>query len=708
MKKFWNLMLAAMVIFGAAACNDVDVEVVTPEAGLSFEATIETNETRTDIVFNEGTKKWDTVWTGNETLSVVSGWSRYDFKNSVENKNHFVCTNDGVKDLVGNKVTIKLTHDTDGNTLNSKAGKAGGHIEATVDAFDPAEGVNLQVKSAFLRYSSDYEVTLDASAQIFDYNGQKHTTITLPAGEDVWVAIKTESDVTLSYTINGEKCKEKTLSLDAKKIYNLGELGLPYAVSAKWGIAGDFNGWTAGTPEPMYEVGDMLVAFNLTKLNDGFKFVQNKVWDGAKGSKTTTAVASGEWLYSGDNDIKTADAAAYDVYFAPARSMYCIVAAGSATPEMPEVEPITWSLAGSFNNWGDTLMTATDTANLFVAKGVEFKAGDEIKVKDSKTWDTSYGGGITNLEANKWMKAYFNGANIVVAKSGSYDVYFEYAEGAEYSKLYLVDAEGDYTAATEQTANGTLVPDGGEEPDPDQPAVTPGVASEWALVGAFSNWADKTMLTTTDADVVVLKNVALKAAEGFLVRKPSTDRADKYGAGNVNYIKANHYITTQKEGADMCLEADGTYDIYFNTTSKNLYVMVAGTDYANATLQTVNGEEPKQEEPEVTEKVVYLKPNSNWTQSNARFAAYFWGGTTGEKWVSMTAVGDGTYEAHLPEGYDYGCNIIFCRMNPSTTANNWNNKWNQTSDLKTPTDGKNLYTVKAGTWDKGGGTWSVK
>ena len=708
MKKFWNLMLAAMVIFGAAACNDVDVEVVTPEAGLSFEATIETNETRTDVVFNEGTKKWDTVWTGNETLTVVSGWTAYDFKNSAENKNHFVCTNDGVKDLVGKNVTIKLTHDTDYNTLNSKKGKAGGHIEATVDAFDPAEGVNLQVKSAFLRYSSDYEVTLDASVYIFDYNGQVRNTITLPAGEDVWVAIKTASDVTLSYSINGTLCKEKTLSLDAKKIYNLGELGLPYAVSAKWGIAGDFNGWTAGTPEPMYEVGDMLVAFNLTKLNGGFKFVQNKGWDGAKGSKTTTAVASGEWLYSGENDIKTADAAAYDVYFAPARSMYCIVAAGSATPEMPEVEPITWSLAGSFNNWGDTLMTATDTANLFVAKAVALKAGDEIKIKDSKTWDTSYGGGINNLEANKWMKAYFNGANIVVAKSGSYDVYFEYAEGAEYSKLYLVDAEGDYAAAVEQTANGTLVPDGGEEPDPDQPAVTPGEASEWALVGAFSGWADKTMLTTTVADVVVLKNVALKAAEGFLVRKPKTDWADKHGAGNVNYIKANHYITTQKEGADMCLEADGTYDIYFNISTKNIYIMVAGTDYTEATKQTVSGEEPKQEEPEVTEKVVYLKPNSNWTQSNARFAAYFFGGTVGEKWVSMTAVGDGTYEAHLPEGYDYGCNIIFCRMNPSTTANNWNNKWNQTSDLKTPTDGKNLYTVKAGTWDKGGGTWSVK
>lgn len=237
--------------------------------------------------------------------------------------------------------------------------------------------------------------------------------------------------------------------------------------------------------------------------------------------------------------------------------------------------------------------------------------------------------------------------------------------------------------------------------------IEPGVASEWALVGAFSSWGDKTMKTTTDANVVVLENVAMKAAEGFLVRKPATDWADKYGAGNVNYIKANHYIVTSKGGADMCLEADGTYDIYFNITTKNLYVMTAGTDYANATKQTVSGEEPKQEEPEVTEKVVYLKPNSNWTQSNARFAAYFWN-DGGNVWVSMTAVGDGTYQVHLPEGYDYGCNIIFARMNPSTTANNWNNKWNQSSDLKTPTDGKNLYTVKDGTWDKGGGTWSTK
>ena len=136
--------------------------------------------------------------------------------------------------------------------------------------------------------------------------------------------------------------------------------------------------------------------------------------------------------------------------------------------------------------------------------------------------------------------------------------------------------------------------------------------------------------------------------------------------------------------------------------------MTAGTDYTTAVEQTVSGKEPEVEEPEVTANMLYLKPNSNWKVDNARFAAYFFG--NGDKWVSMTdSDGDGIYEVNIPEGYDYGSgNVIFCRMNPNTTANNWNNKWNQTADLAIPKDGTNLYTVKDGTWDKGGGTWSTK
>ena len=100
---------------------------------------------------------------------------------------------------------------------------------------------------------------------------------------------------------------------------------------------------------------------------------------------------------------------------------------------------------------------------------------------------------------------------------------------------------------------------------------------------------------------------------------------------------------------------------------------------------------------------LYLQPNENWLKDGARFAAYFFG--NGETWVSMTdADADGIYEVEAPTGYP---SVIFCRMNPANTTNNWNNKWNQTADLTVPTDGNNLYTVAAGTWDKGNGTWSA-
>ena len=98
---------------------------------------------------------------------------------------------------------------------------------------------------------------------------------------------------------------------------------------------------------------------------------------------------------------------------------------------------------------------------------------------------------------------------------------------------------------------------------------------------------------------------------------------------------------------------------------------------------------------------IWLSPNSNWTQANARFAAYFFG--NGETWVDMTKSGS-DYYVDVPAGYT---NVIFCRMNPSTTANNWNNKWNQTGDLKVPTDSKIKFTVPSGAWDGSTSGWGT-
>lgn len=102
---------------------------------------------------------------------------------------------------------------------------------------------------------------------------------------------------------------------------------------------------------------------------------------------------------------------------------------------------------------------------------------------------------------------------------------------------------------------------------------------------------------------------------------------------------------------------------------------------------------------------LYLTPNANWKKDNARFAARFWNDANQEKWVNMTDTDkDGVYECAPPAGYPY---VIFCRMDPAKTANNWNNKWNQSADLTIPTTGANHYVVAEGTWDKGGGTWKT-
>ncbi len=100
---------------------------------------------------------------------------------------------------------------------------------------------------------------------------------------------------------------------------------------------------------------------------------------------------------------------------------------------------------------------------------------------------------------------------------------------------------------------------------------------------------------------------------------------------------------------------------------------------------------------------LYLTPNSNWKVDNARFAIYVFG-EGGDAWADMTAVAADVYEATIPSGN--WKNLIFCRMNPATPENKWDNKWNQTNDLEY--DGtNNHYTIADGAWDKGNGSWSV-
>lgn len=137
-----------------------------------------------------------------------------------------------------------------------------------------------------------------------------------------------------------------------------------------------------------------------------------------------------------------------------------------------------------------------------------------------------------------------------------------------------------------------------------------------------------------------------------------------------------------------------TADIALGTLDKDYYVVYSSAMHEVYTTAPAAGSIPEYVAP-AEDTVLYLVPNANWKQSDARFAAYFFG--NGETWVSMTDEnGDGVYEVVVPDGYN---NVIFCRMNPSATKNIWDNKWNQTADLTVPSDDKVKFVVPEGWWD---------
>ena len=156
---------------------------------------------------------------------------------------------------------------------------------------------------------------------------------------------------------------------------------------------------------------------------------------------------------------------------------------------------------------------------------------------------------------------------------------------------------------------------------------------------------------------------------------------------------------------DAHLMSDG---VYKDSVTGNTFGVQNGKIFGNVgptgvavVYETTTGDAPTP--PETSSQMLYLTPASNWMNDGARFAVYTFGG--GEHWYSMSLVDGETniYGAEITNPYT---NVIFCRMNPATTDNNWNNKWNQTADLTVPSD-KNWYKVTDGTWDSGGGTWDV-
>ena len=207
--------------------------------------------------------------------------------------------------------------------------------------------------------------------------------------------------------------------------------------------------------------------------------------------------------------------------------------------------------------------------------------------------------------------------------------------------------------------------------------------------------------TEEPAEPTVLATPAVKTSVDVNVVTLTWDAVE--GAAYYT-VQVDDDIAEKVEGTSYVFEGDYAVEYMFTVVA----VPAEGENLVASEAAVVTATtEAKPEEPvtpEPTETVLYLQPNANWNVDNARFAAYFFG--NGETWVNMTLVEGETniYAVTVPQGY---ASVIFCRMNPTATANNWDNRWNQTNDLNVPTDGTNLYVVADGAWSNGNGSWTT-
>ena len=196
---------------------------------------------------------------------------------------------------------------------------------------------------------------------------------------------------------------------------------------------------------------------------------------------------------------------------------------------------------------------------------------------------------------------------------------------------------------------------------------------EYYIVGDFNGWntADVNFGMVKEGDVYK-KEVTFAVGNEFKVCDGTWDNS--WGMSNLG---GKAYKEFEEGTGNIKMKEAKTFTIIFNP-SENLI-----------TFDGLTETDPVVEDFSNQPSILYFRPSTNWKDADARFAAYFFG--TEAKWLDMTdSDSDGIYEVANDKT---NANVIFCRMNPATTENDWGNKWTQTDDIVIPNEADNLNTV---------------
>ncbi len=273
-----------------------------------------------------------------------------------------------------------------------------------------------------------------------------------------------------------------------------------------------------------------------------------------------------------------------------------------------------------------------------------------------------------------------NYANVIFCKMSNNNEQFDWNNKDYQTDNLTIPTDGKmmYTV-TEQVGTQYATGEWSAAPDDNSVTVTAptNVANGKVYIGTDDTTQTSTTLTFTKGT----------AASFYVKAEPNTGYAFKNWTVNGTTISDNPVMVSVSDTG--ALSVNGTPISSLNDLVPNFE---GGTTGDTTTL--------------------YLKLNSDW-QAAARYEIYIFDSTDGTHyWYTMEKVDDTIYKYSVPNevinkvsGNEK--NIIFVRSNPELPEHDWASKYNQTEDLKIPTNGDTKFTITSGSGDNYKGSWST-
>ena len=454
-------------------------------------------------------------------------------------------------------------------------------------------------------------------------------------------------------------------------------------------LRGSMNNWEAVTKLTRTTEGNNLIASIETELavGDEFKIADDSYDVQFDYNSFSHGSSHFEASTDGYNNVKVKVAGLYKITINLTTKAVTVVVdgvtlfenkvassgGGGGTTDTPSVPSGTdLYLRGSVNNW-DTSTKLTIKDNV-ASITYEFESGDIFKIADA-SWTNSCTFGYPYFAAGT---GYFSEGteygNVVVDQAGTYEI-----------SLNL----SDYTMTVKK--DGEVIIAGSSSNPGGNGGSTEPTTIDLYLRGSMNEWGTANKLTV-NGDIA---SITLSLAVNAQFKIANADWTFEFNSSHLNGLSQFGSIDTQ----NILVKEAGEYTFEINLKTNEIKVSKDG--------EVLSPEQPEQpEQPTEGQITLYLKPNSNWVQSDAWFAVYYWNGST-NGWTKMTdSDSDGIYEATIDLA---ACTngVIFCRMNPASQTLDWSNKWDQTVDLKYSAP-NNLFTVAADAWNNANGTWSNK